>query len=101
MVKLYDDPMEEITEYYADEIRRLEAKASEKSKAMWIDVLVKQPEENRLLLYFFSGCGGAFLGYYHGRDDEYPCENDHIFGGDGGFLTGDATHWMYVPEDPV
>ena len=93
--------MEEIAKHYADEIRLLEAKASEKSKAMWIDVLVEHPEEDRLLLYFFSDCGGAFLGHYHGRDNEYPCENNHIFASESGFLTGDVTHWMYVPEDPV
>jgi hypothetical protein len=44
---------------------------------------------------------GIGVGYYYGRELEYPSENDHVFGGNAGFLTGDVTHWMYAPEEPT
>ena len=68
----------------------------------WINIEDQVPENNgRMLLYFFEGCGGAFLGFYLGRDEKYPCENDHVFGCSTGFLTGDATHWMPLPDYPI
>ena len=53
------------------------------------------PEEGRSLLYFHEGTG-VWVGFYYGRDEEYPCSNNHVFGGNAGFLTGDATHWCYI-----
>ena len=57
------------------------------------------PEEGRSLLYFHEGTG-VWVGFYYGRDEEYPCSNNHVFGGNVGFLTGDVTHWAYIPDYP-
>mgnify|MGYP003649896587 CR=1 FL=1 len=65
----------------------------------WIRIEDEAPEQKRLLLYFFEGTGGASIGFYFGIDEYYCPETGHVFGG-GGFLTGDVTHWMYVPEYP-
>ena len=53
------------------------------------------PEQGRRLLYFFEGTG-VWVGFYYGRDEEYPCSNDHVFGSNAGFLTGDVTHYCYI-----
>jgi hypothetical protein len=74
--------------------------AGQASVMSWIDVEKQAPEMKKLVMYFHDMTGGPHLGYYFGRDESYPCENDHVFGGFSGFLTGDATHWMYVPDDP-
>ena len=66
----------------------------------WTDIAEHIPEEGRHLVYFFEGTGGPCCGFYFGRDEEYPCDNDHVFGCGTGFLTGDVTHWMYLPEYP-
>ena len=63
----------------------------------WIQMKDEAPEENRLLIYFFDGLMMPFwIGFYFGRDETYPSEDNHIFGSPAGFLTGDVTHWMYV-----
>ena len=62
----------------------------------WIKIEDETPEEERLLLYFFDMTGTS-LGFYFGRDDQYPSDNDHVFGGNFGWLTGDVTHWAYIP----
>ena len=67
----------------------------------WNNIEEKVPEMKRQVMYWHDMTGGAHIGYYFGRDEEYPCENNHIFGSNAGFLTGDATHWLYVPEDPI
>ena len=66
----------------------------------WIKIEDQTPKEDILLLYFFEGTGGAFLGFYFGIDENYCPETGHTFGSPVGFLTGDVTHWMYVPEYP-
>jgi hypothetical protein len=65
----------------------------------WIDIEDEIPEEERLLLYFFDMTGTS-LGFYFGRDEDYPSSNDHVFGGNFGWLTGDVTHWAYIPKYP-
>jgi len=65
----------------------------------WIKIEDEIPEEERLLLYFFDMTGTS-LGFYFGRDDQYPSDNDHVFGGNFGWLTGDVTHWAYIPDYP-
>jgi hypothetical protein len=66
----------------------------------WISIEDQAPEMKRQVMYFHDMTGGAHIGYYFGRDEEYPAENDHVFASNIGWLTGDVTHWMYVPEDP-
>jgi len=68
-------------------------------KSGWIDINDQVPEKGRKLLYFFEGTG-SWLGFYFGRDEEYPSDNNHVFGGNSGFLTGDVTHWCYTPNYP-
>ena len=76
---------------YNDAKRRYESK--------WISIEDQVPEDDgRLIIYFFDGCGGPFLGFYFGRDEEYPSDNNHVFGSHTGFLTGDVTHWMHLPD---
>ncbi len=55
------------------------------------------PEKERLLFYFFDGVG-VHAGKYDGIEVDYCPETGHVFGGANGWLTGDVTHWMYVPE---
>ena len=74
-----------------------EAKARYSNK--WINIEDEIPEEERLLLYFFE-CTGTSLGFYLGRDERYPSDNNHVFGGNFGWLTGDVTHWAYIPTYP-
>ena len=82
--------------------RFYDAGVKEGMKLNWISVDDQVPEDDgRLLLYFFDGCGGPFLGFYFGRDEEYPYENNHVFGSHTGFLTGDVTHWMHLPDYPI
>jgi len=71
----------------------------EQSPKNWINLEDESPEEDKLLLYYFSAIGIG-VGYYYGREDEYSSANNHVFGGIAGFLTGDVTHWMYAPEFP-
>ena len=61
----------------------------------WIKVEDQVPEEGKRLLYFFEGTG-AWVGFYYGRDEEYPNSNNHVFGCEAGFLTGDVTDWCYI-----
>ena len=65
----------------------------------WIKIEDEIPEEERLVLYFFDMTGTS-LGFYFGRDESYPSDNDHVFGGNAGWLTGDVTHWTYIPDYP-
>jgi len=69
------------------------------SQNKWIDIEDELPRKGRRLLYFFEGTG-VWAGFYYGRDEEYPSENNHVFGCEYGFLTGDVTHWAYIPEYP-
>ena len=65
----------------------------------WINIEDGIPEEERLVLYFHD-MTGASLGFYFGRDESYPSDNNHVFGGNFGWLTGDVTHWTYIPDYP-
>ena len=65
----------------------------------WINIEDEAPEQERLVIYFHD-MTGAGLGFYFGRDKEYPSDNDHVFGGNFGWLTGDVTHWCYIPDYP-
>ena len=53
------------------------------------------PSYPLMLLYFFEGTG-IWLGFYYGRDEDYPDPNNHVFGSNAGFLTGDVTHYCYI-----
>lgn len=77
-----------------------EAKHKYMNNLNWINLEDEIPEEERLLIYFFDGTGTS-LGFYFGRCDEYPSYNNHVFGGNFGWLTGDVTHWAYVPTYPA
>ena len=61
----------------------------------WIKIENEVPEEGRRLLYFFEGTG-VWVGFYYGRDESYPSSNNHVFGCEVGFLTGDVTHYCYI-----
>ena len=61
----------------------------------WIKISDEIPEEGVRLLYFFEGTG-VWTGFYYGRDEDYPDSNDHVFGSNAGFLTGDVTHYCYI-----
>jgi hypothetical protein len=69
------------------------------NKSHWIKIADEIPEEERLVLYFHD-MTGTNLGFYFGRDEDYPSSNDHVFGGNFGWLTGDVTHWCYIPDYP-
>ena len=70
------------------------------SKEMrWIKIENEAPEKGKRLLYFHD-MTGVGLGFYFGIDDEYCAETGHVFGGQLGFLTGDASHWCYIPDYP-
>ena len=66
----------------------------------WIKIEDEIPEEGKRLLYFFEGTG-VWTGFYYGRDESYPDSNNHMFGSNAGFLTGDVTHYCYIdyPEE--
>jgi hypothetical protein len=66
----------------------------------WINLEDESPKEKELLLYY-CGATGIGVGYYYGRESEYPPGNNHVFGGDAGWRTGDVTHWMYAPDLPL
>ncbi len=61
----------------------------------WINIENEIPEQGKRLLYFFEGVG-VWTGFYYGRDKGYPNSNNHTFGSNAGFLTGDVTHWCYI-----
>ncbi len=61
----------------------------------WIKIENEVPEEGKRLLYFFEGTG-VWTGFYYGRDEGYPSSNNHVFGCEVGFLTGDVTHYCYI-----
>ena len=56
----------------------------------WISVDDWLPEEGQSVIYYFDVVGMHFGKYY----------GDNCFGGRSGFLTGDVTHWMPLPELP-
>ena len=66
----------------------------------WNDIMEHAPVKRKQLIYFHDMTGGPHVGYYFGVDESYPGDNNHVFGSHDGFLTGDATHWMYMPEPP-
>jgi len=65
----------------------------------WNDVLIKEPSLEKLVIFCtdddFQG-----IGYYLGRDKRLSQDNNYIFGGCVGMITGEVTHWMYAPELP-
>ena len=65
----------------------------------WIKIEDKVPPEGVNLLYFFD-CTGVSLGQYYGIDEEYCYETGHVFASADGWLTGDVTHWMPLPDAP-
>jgi hypothetical protein len=65
----------------------------------WIKIADETPEEERLVLYFHD-MTGVSLGFYFGIDESYCHETGHVFGGIAGWLTGDVTHWTYIPDYP-
>jgi hypothetical protein len=69
------------------------------NKLNWIEIEDEAPKKGKRLLYFHD-MTGVSLGFYFGIDDEYCSETGHVFGGQFGFLTGDASHWCYIPDYP-
>jgi len=69
------------------------------SNMIWKDVLVEEPSLEKLVVFCtndeFQG-----IGYYLGRDKRISQDNNYIFGGCAGMITGEVTHWMYAPELP-
>lgn len=65
----------------------------------WISIKDEVPEEKVNLLYFFD-CTGISLGQYYGIDPDYCPETGHVFASADGWLTGDVTHWMHLPNVP-
>tara|TARA_R110002110_G_scaffold51016_3_gene150309 strand:- start:485 stop:868 length:384 start_codon:yes stop_codon:yes gene_type:complete len=82
-------------EGYADGVRS-ERQVEEHG---WINIDDQTPEQEKPLLYFFD-CTGVSAGYYYGIEEDYCPVNGHQFGGPGGWLTGDVTHWQYYPGSP-
>ena len=66
----------------------------------WIKIEDETPPKGERLLYFFEGTGVS-VGFYFGIDGDYCPETGHVFGGNFGFLTGDVTHWQYIPDYPA
>ena len=65
----------------------------------WISIKDEVPEEKVNLLYFFD-CTGISLGQYYGIEEDYCPETGHVFASADGWLTGDVTHWTYIPDYP-
>ena len=89
---------EDITEHIAYDKGYQEAKYKYMNNLNWIKIEDDErtfPEQGRRLLYFFEGTGIS-LGFYYGRDEDYPDPNNHVFGSNAGFLTGDVTHYCYI-----
>ena len=91
---------EDVTEsvYYQRGYEKGYSDAQELSNK-WVSIEDEAPEKGRRLLYYFDMCG-VFLGFYLGRDSNYPNSNDHVFASNVGYLTGDVTHWRYMGEYP-
>ena len=77
----------------------IKATKSSSTENKWTNIEDQTPLKRKKLLYYFEGVG-TWLGFYLGRDEKYPADNDHIFGSESGFLTGDVTHWCYMPDYP-
>ena len=73
--------------------------AGKRNGPIWRKIEDEVPPKGVKLLYFFE-CTGISLGEYYGREPEYPCENNHVFASRNGWLTGDVTHWMPLPDVP-
>jgi hypothetical protein len=67
--------------------------ASPPPAPQWISVDDRLPELDARVLYAFNGY--TWQGSYRGLNDGLPC-----FAGPHGFISGDATHWMPLPEPP-
>jgi len=65
----------------------------------WIKIEDEVPPEGVNLLYFFD-CTGICLGQYYGIEPDYCPETGHVFANGDGWLTGDVTHWMPLPDVP-
>ena len=65
----------------------------------WINIEDEIPEQESLLVYLFDRAGTS-LGFYFGISKDFPSTNNHVFGGNFGFITGQVTHWAYIPEYP-
>jgi len=68
-------------------------------KMKWIKIEDKVPPEGVNLLYFFD-CTGISFGQYYGIEPDYCPETGHVFASHDGWLTGDVTHWMPLPDVP-
>lgn len=81
----------------------------EQTISPWISVAERLPARDQRVLYYFKAVGmhlGRYLGQAtidateDGPEIEGPA--GAIFGSPGaGWLTGDVTHWMPVPEPPL
>ncbi len=64
------------------------------SRVRWIDARVRLPRPGQEVVYYFEVTGAT-----HGRFERGTCQADALFSSRMGFLTGDVTHWMPMPED--
>ena len=68
------------------------------SSHAWNKVTERAPQKDMLLLLDFDGV--LDFGYYFGVSEDYPEENNHTFGNEDGFFTGEVEYWMYIPLLP-
>ena len=68
----------------------------------WLDINEHVPEVGQHVIYYFDGVG-VHTGQYKGVDDLHPDFGDcgHVFTGDLGWITGDVTHWLPLPDKPT
>jgi len=61
----------------------------------WIKCSERLPEKDQRVLYYFM-----VVGIHAGRFKYGTCQGDALFASAAGFLSGDVTHWMPLPEAP-
>lgn len=66
----------------------------------WNYILNKVPSMDDFLFLYVQEDNWQGTGFYLGQDKELKEENNYIFGGCAGMITGEITHWMIAPEPP-
>ena len=69
-----------------------------KLMSKWISVEDRFPEEGQRVIYYFERTGIDIGKYWQGKKNYDKGIN--YFGGNRGFLGGDVTHWMPLPDSP-
>jgi hypothetical protein len=62
----------------------------------WVSVRDRLPEENQRVIYYFDVTGMDVGRYWKEERFGFDC-----FGGKGGWLCDDVTHWMPLPDEPL